>query len=166
MKTYIKYLGLFSLTALLIFGSCSKDNNDDNPPEKTTTELLTAGFWKITSMTIDPGVIFESTFITDVYAQMEDCERDDLMRFDSDGKITDDEGPTKCDPNDPQTTNDGTWVLSADGESVSISYPGDDTITFLISTLNGSTLSGTYSVFEDYGSGPLSYTYTLTLKLQ
>ena len=165
MKTFIKYLGLISLATLLIFGACSK-KDDDNPPEKTKTELLTAGFWKVTAMTVDPGINFGGTIITDFYAQMLDCQKDDLTKFETNGKITDDEGATKCDPNDPQTTNNGSWVLSADGKSITISYPGDDPITFDISTLDETTLKGVFTIIEDFGSGPLTYAFTQTMKLQ
>ena len=166
MKTLIKYLGLISLATLLVFGSCSKDNDEDNPPAKTKTELLTAGFWKVTAITIDPGIIFGTTVITDFYAQLLDCEKDDLMKFETNGKITDDGGATKCDPNDPQTTSEGTWVFSANGESVTVSYPGDDPVSFEIITLNETTLSGVFTVIEDFGSGPLTYAFTQTFKLQ
>jgi len=166
MKTPIKFLGIISLVTLFLFASCSKEDEDDTPPAKTTTELLTAGFWKTTAMTIDPGVNINGTIITDFYAQLFDCTKDDLKRFDSDGKITDDEGATKCDPNDPQTTNDGTWVLSADKKSISIKYPGEDAFSFEISTLDENTLSGVFTIVEDFGSGPLNYAITQTMKLQ
>jgi len=163
MKTLFKFFGLISLFTLLFFGSCSKN---ETTPTKTTSELLTAGFWVVTAMTIDPGVNINGTVITNFYAQLPDCTKDDLMRFESNGKITDDEGPTKCDPNDPQTTNDGTWILSADNKSVSVKYPDEDAISFEISTLNESTLSGVFTAVEDFGAGPLTYTFTQTMKLQ
>ena len=70
MKTLFKFFGLISLFTLLFFGSCSKNETED-PPAKTTTELLTAGFWKTTAMTIDPGVNIGGTVITDFYSQMQ-----------------------------------------------------------------------------------------------
>ncbi len=78
-----------------------------------------------------------------------------------------DEGPTKCDPNDPQTYNDGTWVLSADNKSLTIDYPDEDPISLTIGTLNATTFSGTYTIVEDFvGTGPLTYALTITMTLQ
>jgi len=147
---------------LLTFTACKKD--EDSP--KTAKDYLTAGFWKMTAGTIDPGIDFGGTVITDFYAFLDACEKDDLTRFNADGTITDDEGATKCDPDDPQTTTDGSWVLSADNKTVTMSYPGEDPTSMTIGTLNESTFVGTYTIVEDFGGGPVSYTFTITLKLQ
>ena len=127
---------------MIFMSSCSKDEDSPEEVAKTTTEYLTAGNWKTTAMTISPGLNFGGVEITDFYAQFEACEKDDLTKFNTDGTITDDEGATKCDPNDPQTTNDGTWVLSADNSSVTIGYPDEDPITMNIVQLDGSVFKG------------------------
>ena len=167
MKNYLKTFGLLSLVLIIGLSACKKDESTPaTPASKTPTEYLTAGFWKTTAMTIDPGINFNGTVITDFYAQMPACSKDDITRFNTNGTITDDEGATKCDANDPQTTNDGTWVMSADNASVTINYPDEDPITFVFSTLNETTLSGTYTVVADLGAGPLTYAYTVTMTLQ
>ncbi len=165
MRKTLRLMGLISLVVIFM-SSCSKD--DDNPTEstKTVNEYLTAGNWKVTALTIDPGVNINGVVLTDFFAQMPSCTKDDLTKFNSNGTITDDEGATKCDPNDPQTTNDGTWVLSADNTSVTMSYPGEDPTTVVISQLDGSVFKGTYTLVENFGSGLLSYTFTVTMTLQ
>lgn len=160
----LKLVAMLFLAALVMV-SCSKDDENDET-SKTKKEYLTAGNWKVTVMTISPGVNIFGTVITDMYAQMPACTKDDLIKFNNDGSIRDDEGATKCDPNDPQTTTDGTWVFSSDQNSITIDYPDDDPITMQISTLNATTFSGSYEVVEDWGSGELTYTYTITMKLQ
>jgi hypothetical protein len=166
MKKIIKSIGFIFLVMLLVVSACKKDEETEAQPQKTTTDYLTAGYWKTTAMTIDPGINFGGTVITDFYAQMLPCSKDDLTRFNANGTITDDEGATKCDVNDPQTTNDGTWVLSADNKSITLTYPGEEPITIVFSTINATTLSGTYVVVEDFGSGPIVYTFSVSMTLQ
>ena len=163
MRNFIKSSIL--LTAMVfVFISCTKDDNDDDNPSnsKTNTEYLTAGYWKVTAMTVNPGIFG----ITDFYAQMPPCTQDDLIRFNANGTITDDEGATKCDQGDPQTVNEGTWVMSQDNQSFTIDYPDEDPITFNIVTINDNTFSGTYTSVEDFGVGPITYTYTVTMTRQ
>lgn len=167
MKLYSLRLGILLLGLTVVFSACKKNEDDDNDtPSKTNKEYLTAGFWKTTGMTIDPGVNVFGTVITDIFEQWEDCEKDDLIKFNSDGSITDDEGATKCDTNDPQTQNDGTWVMSSDNKSVTIDYPDEDPITVDITSINDQTFKGSYTAVEDFGSGPITYTYTVTMKRQ
>jgi hypothetical protein len=166
MKSYLKVLGIFLFGLLVVLASCNKDDDNNTPPPKTAQEYLTAGFWKTTAMTIDPGINLGGTVITNFFAQVPDCTKDDLVRFNTNGTITDDEGPTKCDPNDPQTVNEGTWVLSADSKTLTISYPGDDPRSFEILELNNTTFKGKYTFVADFGSGILSYAVTVTMALQ
>ncbi|MCB2219744.1 MAG: lipocalin family protein [Bacteroidetes bacterium] len=168
MKNTILKSGILLIAMALVFAGCKKDENDDDNPQnsKTTSEYLTGGYWKVTAMSIDPGIGFGGVVITDFYSQMPPCVKDDLVKFNSDGSITDDEGATKCDVNDPQTSNDGTWVLSQDNQSVTVDYPDEDAITFTIIDLNDSTFKGSYTAIEDFGSGPLTYTYTITMTKQ
>ncbi len=167
MRRLVLQSGIVLFSMIFIFTACKKDENDDSSTStKTVKEYLTAGYWKVTGMTIDPGLNFGGTVITDFYSQMPDCQKDDLTKFNSDGSITDDEGATKCNPNDPQTTNDGSWVLSSDNASVTISYPNEDPMTVTIITLNDNTLKGTYTMVEDLGGGPLTYTFTITMTRQ
>ena len=161
MKKQLHLFGIFFIAISLAFVSCDKDEDEDS--NKTTSEYLRAGFWKTTAMTIDPGVNVGGVTLTDFFAQLEACTKDDLIKFNSDGSITDDEGATKCDVNDPQTTTEGSWVLSADNKMLTISYPGDDDISLTITTINDNTLQGSYTVEEDFGSGLLLYTISVTL---
>jgi Lipocalin-like domain len=95
----------------LVFTACKKD--------KSTTELLTSGNgWKITAFTVNPGIpVGNGVVITDFYAQIEACTKDDITIFKAGGVLNTDEGLTKCDPTDTQTTI-GTWALSADEKTI------------------------------------------------
>lgn len=158
MKTLIKYLSLISLATLLIFGACNKKSDEDDPPAKTTTEMLTAGYWKSVSYTSDPGLPLGGTIITDLYAQWEDCRKDNIMKFKTNGFLIIDEGATKCDLDDPQTVSDESWVLSADGKTITI----DGSINVNILILNESTLEVDW--FENYDG--ISYNINRRWNLQ
>ena len=168
MRKFRFHSGIFILMSIFILASCSKDdNNDSSTPTKTTKEYLTAGFWKFTAITVDPGIVIPGgTTITDFFSQQDACSKDDIMRFNSDGSITDDEGATKCDPNDPQTSNDGSWALSADNKVLTISYPGEDAISVTITSINDTTFTGNYTMVENFGGGDVTYTFTITLVRQ
>ena len=161
MNNQLRNFALLVAVVAVSISSCKK--SDDTTPAKTVGEYLTAGYWKTTAQTIDPGINVNGTVVTDFWQQTPACSKDDLRKFNSDGKITDDEGATKCDPNDPQTTNDGTWVLSSDSKSITISYPNETPTTVEIITIDDSQFKGSYTLLEDFGSGLLTYKFTITM---
>jgi hypothetical protein len=99
-----------STAALLVlfFASCTKGS--DPLPGKTPSEILKGGHWKLVeaySNTSKDGV----NETKDVYAQLQDCKKDNVIIFDNESKLTLDEGATKCSEFDPQTKVNETWVL-------------------------------------------------------
>jgi hypothetical protein len=99
--------------------------------------------WQTTVFTVDPGINLGGTVITDLYAQWEDCDKDDLFRFSSDGNIIDDEGALKCDASDPQTV---TRKWSANSTGTIITLTGDDGAeNWTIETVTATTLKVSYS---------------------
>jgi len=163
MKKHLQFIGIFTLVISLAFASCDKKDDDNDNPSKSTSEYLTAGNWKITAMTIDPGIDIGGLVITDFFTMTPACSKDDLTRFNSNGTITDDEGPTKCDQNDPQTTTEGTWVLSADNKTLTITDPEEAPIDLTIVSINDSSFTGTYTLEEDFGTGLMTYTITVSM---
>ncbi len=89
---------------LTITISCKKDKDDDNGG-KTKTELLTAGPWKITGFTTNPGEDWDGDgdLETNIYDYLEACEKDSYTTFATNGTGETNEGPTKCDAMDPQS---------------------------------------------------------------
>lgn len=100
------------LLCLLFFvSSCSKDSND--APSKTPAQLLTCPTcWKYKKVEINDGTGWKEEVL-------DDCEKDDCLRFLADGMYIHDAGALKCDPLDSQT-NTGPYVLSADGKTLTI----------------------------------------------
>jgi len=155
MKLSIKTIAI----ACLIVGvtSCKKDATPT--PAPTKTELLTGKNWKVTAFTSNPAIDWTGTgvMVTDIYAQMQACEKDDLFMFNTNGTTTDDEGATKCNPADPQTTS-GTWAFNSTQTIITVDGMDD----FNIETLSATTLKGNM-VFND---GATNYTFTITYTKQ
>jgi hypothetical protein len=115
---------LFLLFAAAIsFSACKKD-------EKSKTEILTSTTcWSPTKQeTLDPTT---GNWVEDA---IENCTKDDCTTFKSDGTLTFDEGATKCDPTDPQTSS-GSWSLSADEKSLILTESGTS-FSFTIVEIN------------------------------
>lgn len=91
MKNYT----LFFLASLVILFSTGCKKKNDDTPAKTKTELIASGTWKFQSATV-------SGF--DVSGLRPICEKDNLLTFQTNGSGTLDEGLTKCDNADPQST--------------------------------------------------------------
>jgi hypothetical protein len=134
-----------------LFIGCSKDDKEE-VKQPTKTELLTAHYWQATALTIDPPLSIGGTQISDFYAQLDNCSKDDLEKYNTNNTVTYDEGPTKCDPTDPQTQtspwsfNSDETILTVDGES------------YKILTLTSTQLKMSFKELID----GINYTYTAT----
>lgn len=160
MKRYFKVLALSVFAFLFFISACKKEESDPTPES-----MLTAGNWKMTAMVIDPPVTVQGISVSDIYAFLLPCVTDDLIKFESDGTVVEDEGATKCDPDDPQTTSDGTWTLSSDGTVLTITYPeGIEVATVKSLTSNTLILESEESI--DFGEGFETYNATITMSLQ
>jgi hypothetical protein len=103
MKYYV-----FALVSIgFIVFSCNKDDDDKKDDASTKVQLMTSATWKYDTAAIGdnngkpvsplpPGAI-------------ENCEKDNIITFKSDSTGTLNEGTTKCDPGDPQTTSFKWW---------------------------------------------------------
>lgn len=107
-----------------------------NKKEKnlSRSELLTSGSWKLTGSESDNDG--NGTYEADDYAGFLDCFKDNFATFKSNDQVDIDEGPTKCDPLDPQnetaswmlTNNDNNLVI--DGDSYDILELTNSTFRF------------------------------------
>ena len=98
---------LLTCMALFLLVSCAKEE-PAAPKSKTKTEMLTAHYWKLSAATIDPPI----GGITNLYAQLEPCVKDNIVKYNTNGTTFDDEGASKCDPADPQTEQE-TWSFNS-----------------------------------------------------
>ena len=111
-KRFLLIAVLFSALQILNTG-CSKDNDDPAPAGKTKTELLAKSSWKFSDAKVG-GV--------SVAAFLQACQKDNVATFVAAGTGTADEGSTKCDAADPQTTP-FTWNFQTNETILFISTP-------------------------------------------
>lgn len=156
----MKKLFLLCIVAsLLVVSACKKDS------EPTKKELLTGKNWKLTAYTVDPSFpivddLGNIIYTNDFYAQMSDCDTDDLTKYNTDGTAIYDEGPSKCDPAYIQTTP-GTWVFSADESVITINF-NDSPASYTILELTSSTLK--MKIIESFGGTNYTEIQTYTKK--
>ena len=139
------HFALAIAASALFVTSCTDKSKDDEtvtPKAKTKTELITAGKWQMSAGTLTMTENGKDTTY-DFFADMEACTKDDFMTFGADGKGTEDEGATKCDPSDDQTTA-GTWSFYQN-ETKLITTTDGDADTADIVELTESTLKLKFS---------------------
>jgi hypothetical protein len=109
------------LAAALIFGACDDDKGSGPTSATGKAALLTGTKWKNSAHTVLPGVDYEEdgVLVTNIFAVEGACVHDDVMSLTADGKWSTDEGPSKCDPSDPQIET-GTWAMNSAQDSVTI----------------------------------------------
>lgn len=119
----------------LTMASCSK--NDSSGPSKT--ELITSGTWKYKNAGIDVnGDGYIDTGLPPGY-ELQSCQTDNTLLLKTDGTGTVDEGASKCDPADAQSTAI-TWSFKSNETIINFpqalfgSLTGDVKIVNLTST--------------------------------
>ncbi|MEO7394817.1 MAG: lipocalin family protein [Chitinophagaceae bacterium] len=113
MKKQFTYLVTLIVITLFIFSSCKKENNNTTQT-KTKTQLLTQSTWKFSGATVSG---------TDVSGFLQACQKDNILTFIAAGTGTIDEGASKCNSSDPQSTA-FTW-----------NFQSNETILFISATL-------------------------------
>lgn len=110
MKNFPKIILFVIVSTILVIFACTK--------EPAPSEIIASTSWKLTKT---ESKISTGTFWGE--KAVESCEADDVYNFSANGTYTTDEGPTKCDPLDDQSTS-GTWVLTTDGKTLTITAGG------------------------------------------
>lgn len=112
------YLLLLAVAASVSLASCG---NDDDEVAPTKTDMLTGKKWKQVAETETRS---DTTGTIDTFAPVVSCDKDDLLVFKTDSKLIFDEGATKCDPNDPQEFEAGTWALTNNESKLTLTILG------------------------------------------
>jgi hypothetical protein len=111
MKKQIRLLFVLVAANFFIFSSCHK--TDTPPAPKTKTQLLTQATWKFKSATAGGS---------DASGYLLACQKDNIYTFLAAGTGTVDEGLTKCNVADPQTTS-LTWNFATNETILHVSAP-------------------------------------------
>lgn len=160
------FMSIALLSSVLFLTNCKKDKKTEDPAPvtpvtpaptpQTNTQKLSDKNFKIVAMTVNPGINDGTTIVTDIYAQMDDCSKDDLTIFKTNGTVSFDEGAVRCNTSDPQTTT-GTWVWNSNETVLTVTEAGENT-SFTIVTNDGTTLKATTT--ENIGG--TNYVFTIT----
>lgn len=117
---------LLSIVTFLSFSIISCNKNDTPPP--TNTDYIIKASWKF-DKAMSGGA--------DVSGFLNACYKDNTMTFQANGTGSLDEGATKCNSGDPQTTN-FTWNFSNNGSTLNVTggiFAGQSG-SFTVITLN------------------------------
>jgi hypothetical protein len=135
----------FFLLASLQWG-CTK--------EKSRTEQLTAGPWRLESIEVSPAYDIDGDGDLDTNEPLDSCDLDDEMVFSADGSFFVDYR-TLCLPGDPDTVT-GIWAFDEAETSLSLTYGMlPVTYTFSVFALTEERLSlasnnGSYTSIRHY----------------
>lgn len=81
-------------------------------------------FWKLESSVVTPAVDLDmdGKADTDIRVMMEDCEKDDAEMYKSGGKVMKHNGANKCDEDDEEVLESGTWEYNATTKQLTIKH--------------------------------------------
>ena len=127
----VKHLVIPMILLIALAVSCKKEAavSTDN------SVLLTTGLWKRTG---------ETTNGKDTFTALGSCDKDNTYVFATDGKATFDEGATKCNTTDPQTTT-GSWAFTGTDKTKMILTESGFAITITITQLDASVMKWSYT---------------------
>ncbi len=103
MKNLNKLFFLFMLT--LVFAGCKKEKDT----EPTKEQIISGKNWKLTS--IRATTALSPTTPVEAIGYLPTCQTDNFLRFETNGKVTNDEGASKCPPN-TQQTKEGNYSIN------------------------------------------------------
>ena len=146
---------LFPLCSSFLILSCSKDS------QQSKTALLTAGTWKITADSINPGRSINGQIEHDMYPFYYACDKDDYFSFSTDGVYELNNGGQKCSPADPQKI-EGTWFFSNGDTKLNLS-PYNNYLSSICDILELSTSRLKLVWHNRDQSGAIIRTHVLTL---
>jgi hypothetical protein len=141
------------LLSIAVFSFLLVQCKKDTPP-KPPSELI-LGTWQLTADTYSPAYDYfgNGTKITDAFPFYVDCQKDDVTTFKTNSEGEFNEGASKCDVSDPQSTA-FLWTLKDNNTTLNISALAD----FKIVTLDGKTMKLS-NTFDENG---VTYTETYT----
>ena len=159
---YIKNLFLIGLGVAVVAVGCKKD--EESTPTPTKTDLLCGKTYKMTGMIVNPGIDTGSgSAVTDIWPLIEACSKDDEFTFKTSGKVTTDEGASKCVATDPQSYDED-WKFVSNESVIEITEKDSKKKNYTIITLNGTDLKLSYTETDSSVTPPVSRTYTVTSK--
>lgn len=150
----MKSFTLTLLAGILLFASCDKTKenpapNPTTPTVKSKKDLVIDGKWQWEGLAFVMNVNGKDSLI-DAWAEVKDCDKDDIMTYTADGKGKIDEMTNKC-TDDPQVQNI-TWELINNETQVKVT---DDEGTHLLTIIELTEKKAVYKQTMDVGGNPI-----------
>jgi hypothetical protein len=142
-------LAILSIT--LASTSCELFEKEGKADDNVKAKIV--GTWQLKALSSDPAIDWFGTSVTNVYAQLPACVKDDLVIIQSNNTYLEDEGSSKCQNTDPQTVS-GTWALNPAQTILSVSRDGE-TESWNLVNLGKNEFTAEYSIEE----GGITYTF-------
>lgn len=140
---------ILTLAGAAVLNSCSKDDdNSSSTPTATKLQLLTAHGWRLSTF-LENGVDMTNAYFSA-------CELDNIYTFYTDSLYSIDEGPTKCNPNDPQIIETGTWAFG-NNQNMVILDPGPNESNLDIVQLDANNFKYQESFFDSSAMQQVTY---------
>ncbi|MBB5439491.1 hypothetical protein HDC92_003184 [Pedobacter sp. AK017] len=121
VNTVFFYMITMAVTILYI--SCTP--SDANGIKQSAS--FTGKSWKLHSLSVAPAIDWDvdGKKETDILAKMEDCEKDDLLLLRNDNTIVRNAGKLKCDQDDEQEKETGSWSYDKASKKLTIKEDND-----------------------------------------
>lgn len=156
----LKFLPAIAFLSFIMV-SCSDDDGGGSGggTPASRTQLLTAKNWSVITLTVEPAIDFDQngTQETNLIPFIQACTLDDFERYATNGTYTFEEGASKCDPNDPQVYESGTWLWNSD-ETRLVRNNAGQTSDVLVSALTNSSMTQVLTTVQQ----GVTYTFTAT----
>lgn len=119
-------------------------------------------YWVMESSSITPAIDLDmdGKADTDIRVMMEDCERDDAEMFKSGGKILKHDGNKRCDEEEEQVTESGTWTYDANTKQLTSKHHSTSKPqTVLVKEVSASKMAVQYSFTSGKGKHTIHAVY-------
>ncbi len=130
------------ISAIFVF-SCTKKEEDNEPPQNKTT-LLTSSDWKMSNQVASPP--FDTL---DIWISVDDCIKDNVFSFEKNGNGMMDEKAKLCEPSDDQF-NPLLWTFENDEKDLQWVINDDTTLIRDVVITPDSFYGNQVSIFFDY----------------
>ncbi len=147
---------VLGLSIIILASACQQGEDLINPPN--AKEILADNPWVYVSHTVEPGMIQGNFVITDLYAQLDSCDRDDIYSFSSTGVFNLEQGDIRCTPNSDQIIDNGTWSVSSDETELLLDFSAFDDETYEISEIDRKEVI----LLRKYTDNGINFVETLT----
>lgn len=109
---------------------------------------FTDRYWTLTGLTAEPALDWDLDGVTetDILEKLEDCERDDAIKFTSNHMVMEHSGEEQCDEEEDVERETGTWEYNDSLKTLAVITAGHEPQIYQIAEANGDRLVLLYRV--------------------